>query len=196
MFTKFLRTCGIPLCCLLLGAVGGYYFSRISSATPALTECFTPGENCTQFIVDAIKSTQSELLIEAYGYTSPEILEAVAEVHKKGRTVRVILDKINEQPRYKGATYTKDHGIEVLIDHTVSIAHNKVMVIDGKYVINGSFNFTVAAQKHNAENVLLTKDAPHVAARYRANWFKRARVSSPFTGVKENAHHLKEDDDD
>jgi hypothetical protein len=45
------------------------------------------------------------------------------------------------------------------------IAHNKVMIIDGKTVITGSFNFTKAAEEKNAENVLITHDAA-LAQRY------------------------------
>jgi len=59
-----------------------------------------------------------------------------------------------------GATYLVNHGILPLIDDRVSIAHNKGMMIDGRDVITGSFNFTGAAQERNAENVLLVKGAP------------------------------------
>jgi phosphatidylserine/phosphatidylglycerophosphate/cardiolipin synthase-like enzyme len=56
--------------------------------------------------------------------------------------VQVILDRTNEQAGYTGATYLHNHGVEPLIDDKVSIAHNKVMVIDGHDVVTGSFNFT------------------------------------------------------
>jgi phosphatidylserine/phosphatidylglycerophosphate/cardiolipin synthase-like enzyme len=39
-----------------------------------------------------------------------------------------------------------------------SIGHNKVMIIDGKTVITGSFNFTKAAEEKNAENFLVIRD--------------------------------------
>ena len=38
-----------------------------------------------------------------------------------------------------------------------AIAHNKIIVIDGKTVITGSFNFTKAAEEKNAENLLIIK---------------------------------------
>ena len=49
-------------------------------------------------------------------------------------------------------------GIPVLIDAKHAIAHNKVMVIDDQTVITGSFNFTKAAEEHNAENLLVIRD--------------------------------------
>ena len=57
-----------------------------------------------------------------------------------------------------------------------AIAHNKVMVIDGETVITGSFNFTTAAEEHNAENLLLVHDAK-LAARYVENWRAHAAHS-------------------
>jgi phosphatidylserine/phosphatidylglycerophosphate/cardiolipin synthase-like enzyme len=50
-----------------------------------------------------------------------------------------------------------------------AIAHNKVMVIDQRIVVTGSFNFTNSADTRNAEN-LLVLESPSLAARYQANW--------------------------
>ena len=52
------------------------------------------------------------------------------------------------------------------------MAHNKVMVIDGKTVITGSFSFTKGAEDSNAQNLLVIEDAA-LAARYAANWRER-----------------------
>jgi hypothetical protein len=53
------------------------------------------------------------------------------------------------------------------------------MVIDGATIITGSFNFTAAAQKSNAENLLVLKD-PLLAGEYRA-------VSMPYAGALPSA---------
>ena len=44
------------------------------------------------------------------------------------------------------------------------------MVIDGQAVQTGSFNYTASAAGRNAENVLVVRDAPAVAAAYAAEW--------------------------
>jgi phosphatidylserine/phosphatidylglycerophosphate/cardiolipin synthase-like enzyme len=62
------------------------------------------------------------------------------------------------------------------IDDRVVIAHNKIMVIDDRNVITGSFNFTKAAQR-NAENVLFVIDDMALAAAYKENWMRRAAAS-------------------
>jgi phosphatidylserine/phosphatidylglycerophosphate/cardiolipin synthase-like enzyme len=51
------------------------------------------------------------------------------------------------------------------------------MIIDGKNIITGSFNFTKSAQDKNAENVLIILDEPAIAKKYIINWEKRAGLS-------------------
>src|SRR5665647_1534267 len=149
-----------------------------------LHACFTPGEDCTIMIVHAIDDAKSELLVQAYGFTSAPIIQSVVRAKERGVNVRVILDKINEQKRYTAATYLKNHGIAPMIDFQPAIAHNKVIVIDRRNVITGSFNFTTAAQKRNAENVLIVLDDPAIAEAYAANWQRRSDVARPYNDFR------------
>ena len=151
-----------------------------ASATLAgeLITCFTPGEKCTDLIVKQIDEAKKSIYVQAYGLTSQPIIEAVGNAKGRGLDVKVILDKVNETEKQgNGAKYLKSKNIEVLIDNKVAIAHNKVMVIDNKNIITGSFNFTKSAQDRNAENVLIILDDQTVAKKYIANWEKRAAVS-------------------
>ena len=136
-------------------------------------------------IVRAVDDAKSELLIQAYGFTSAPIIQAVTRAKERGVSVRVILDKINEQKRYTAATYLKNHGIDPMIDFQPAIAHNKVMVIDRRNVITGSFNFTTAAQKRNAENVLIVLDGPAIAEAYAANWQRRSDAARPLRDFRQ-----------
>ncbi len=165
----------------------GFLLLALPSALGAeLTPCFTPGEDCTAFIARQIDGAKSELLVQAYTFSSAPIIQAIGRAKDRGVDVRVILDRVSEQQRYTGATYLQNHGISPLIDDLVSIAHNKVIVIDGRDVITGSANFTKAAQSRNAENVLLIKDSPTLAAAYAANWQRRAAVARPLRDFRQN----------
>ncbi|MHB8564899.1 MAG: phospholipase D-like domain-containing protein, partial [Acidiferrobacteraceae bacterium] len=59
------------------------------------------------------------------------------------------------------------------------IAHNKVMVIDGRDVITGSFNFSWSAQHMNAENVLEIVNSLTLARFYIQDWDWRRSLSTP-----------------
>jgi phosphatidylserine/phosphatidylglycerophosphate/cardiolipin synthase-like enzyme len=149
-----------------------------STLAGELITCFTPGEKCTDLIVKQIDEAKKSIYVQAYGFTSQPIIEAVGNAKVRGLEVKVILDKVNETEKQgNGAKYLRGKNIDVLIDSKVAIAHNKVMVIDGKNIITGSFNFTKSAQDRNAENVLIILDDSTVAKKYITNWEKRAAVS-------------------
>ena len=54
------------------------------------------------------------------------------------------------------------------------------MVIDGQTVITGSFNFTKAAEEHNAENLLIIHQTPALAEKYLSNWLAHQRHSPAY----------------
>ncbi|MBX9621585.1 MAG: hypothetical protein K2X28_06125 [Alphaproteobacteria bacterium] len=45
----------------------------------------------------------------------------------------------------------------------------KIIILDNRWVLTGSFNFTRAANSKNAENLLLIND-PSLAQIYKKNW--------------------------
>lgn len=143
--------------------------------------CFTPHQTCAPVIVAAIQSATSEIRVQAYGFTSAPILGALVAARRRGVDVRVILDKSNRQPRYTGATTMLNAGIPVWIDSPSGIAHSKIMVIDQRVVVGGSFNFTSSADSRNVENVTITS-SPVLAAQYLADWNRRVAVSERMRG--------------
>jgi phosphatidylserine/phosphatidylglycerophosphate/cardiolipin synthase-like enzyme len=139
---------------------------------------FSPNGGCTAAVVREIGAARATIQVQAYSFTSAPIAQALAQAKERGVQVEVILDKSNRTARYSGADYLVHHGIPTRIDAAHAIAHNKVMIIDDAVVITGSFNFTAAAERHNAENLLVLHD-PKLAAEYLRNW-KLHAVHSPL----------------
>ena len=153
--------------------------AQVQVDSPA-TVAFSPNGDGTKVMVRAIDLARQQILVQAYGFTSAPIIQALGQAKARGVDVAAILDKSNETGRYSGATYLINHQIPVWIDGSVRIAHNKVMIIDGRTVVTGSFNFTKAAQKDNAENVLILWNAPALAAAYVRDWQWRKSLSHGF----------------
>jgi phosphatidylserine/phosphatidylglycerophosphate/cardiolipin synthase-like enzyme len=131
---------------------------------------FSPNGGCTDAVVSALQAAKKTVLVQAYSFISAPIAKALVDAKKRGVDVRVILDKSQRTERYTGATFLANEGVPVFIDDDHRIAHNKVVVIDAQTVITGSFNLTKAAERGNAENVLLILHAPELAKRYGENW--------------------------
>lgn len=158
--------------------------SAVATASkPELKTCFTPGQDCMGMIVAAIDGAKSEVLVQAYSFQAKPLVKALGRARERGVKVRVILDKADERERNSAGARLIAQRILPQVDTGVASAHNKVMIIDRDSVITGSFNFTEAAQKKNAENVLLIKGHPDIAAAYAKNWEKRLAASRPYYGT-------------
>jgi phosphatidylserine/phosphatidylglycerophosphate/cardiolipin synthase-like enzyme len=148
--------------------------------------CFSPplpqGCDPTPTIVQLLNAAHRQVLVQAYSFTSSPIAKATVAAKRRGLDVRVILNKSNAQRGYSAATFLEHAGVPVSIDAQHAIAHNKVMIIDGQTVITGSFNFTKAAEEHNAENLVIIHN-PDIAALYVQNWNAHASHSQSATAV-------------
>ena len=142
---------------------------------------FSPRGGCTQAIIKEIDNAKSEILIQAYSFTSAPIAKALTNAFKRGIKVQAILDKSQRSERYTSATFLSNSGIPTYIDDKHAIAHNKVMIIDRETVITGSFNFTKAAEEKNAENLLIIKNND-LAKVYMENWYKHREHSERYKG--------------
>jgi phosphatidylserine/phosphatidylglycerophosphate/cardiolipin synthase-like enzyme len=139
------------------------------SISGGATVCFTPGGNCTALIVNAVGGAKTNILVQAYSFTSAPIAKALLDAHKRGVRVQVILDKSQRTEKHASADFLANQGVLTLIDADHAIAHT------------GSFNFTKAAQEKNAENVLIIHDKA-LATQYMQNWQAHAQHSQPYVG--------------
>jgi phosphatidylserine/phosphatidylglycerophosphate/cardiolipin synthase-like enzyme len=55
-----------------------------SQAQSPWTVCFSPRGGCTQLIVDTLVNARSEVLVQAYSFTSEPIAQALVEAHARG----------------------------------------------------------------------------------------------------------------
>jgi phosphatidylserine/phosphatidylglycerophosphate/cardiolipin synthase-like enzyme len=151
----------------------------LCGGAPALVSvCFVPGEGCAGQIVAAIAQARTEVRVQAYGFSAPPILAALADARHRGVDVAVILDHSDARRLCERDGALLAAGVPVWIDHPPGIAHNKVIIIDRHLVIGGSYNYTESAERRNAENATFIESAA-VAARFLANWAARQAVAQP-----------------
>ena len=131
---------------------------------------FSPHQGATELVLQAISEAHKSIRVTAYSFTSRPIAQALVDAHTHGVDVRVVLDKSNKTARYSSATFLSRMGIPTRMDSRYAIMHSKYIIIDDSEVELGSFNFTKAAEEANAENVLVVRHSPQVAATYLADW--------------------------
>ena len=147
----------------------------VLKAQGTLQVAFTPWDDVQGLILEALQRARSEVLVQAYLLTNKPISLALIDAHRRGVKVRILIDA-NQARDVKSSKLNQlaDAGISVWLETNYTNAHNKLIIIDpagaDPTVITGSFNFTWSAQHKNAENILVARKNPALAARYAINW--------------------------
>jgi phosphatidylserine/phosphatidylglycerophosphate/cardiolipin synthase-like enzyme len=155
--------------------------SEVASVPNSVEVFFSPNGGCTEAVVRELNRAKETVLVQAYSFTSAPIAQAMVSAFRRGVKVQVILDESQRSERYSSADFVAHARIPIFIDAKHAIAHNKIIVIDGETVLTGSFNFTKAAEEHNAENLLVIHDAA-LAAKYARNWKEHLEHSEAYLG--------------
>ena len=144
-----------------------------------LKACFTPNHNCQDQVIKAINRAQDEILVLCYHLTSPAIGNALKQAKSKGVNVKIIADRTQRESASSQIHTLAKQGIPIWIDDSVTIAHNKVILIDQQTTLTGSYNFSEAAEHRNSENILFI-DSPELTKQYKRYWEERKENSRRF----------------
>jgi phosphatidylserine/phosphatidylglycerophosphate/cardiolipin synthase-like enzyme len=158
----------------LLRKAWGYFV-----APPSLGLHFSPKGGCTEAVVAELRKARREILVQAYGFTSQPIAQALVDAKQRGVEVEILLDHSNEKEPHTDLPLFLEKGLITLIDAHHAIAHNKIMIIDRRTVLTGSFNFTNQAEH---ENLVVIKGHSDVAATYREQFELHKTHCRPVQG--------------
>ena len=131
---------------------------------------FSPEDGIAAHILTLLQSAQESIYFMAYSFTSNDIGNAIRQRAADGLTVSGVMDndQINSS---QGTEYDvfMQVGLNVRRDGNAGLMHHKVIIIDRKIVITGSYNFSNSAETSNDENVVIIHNA-EVAAQYLAEF--------------------------
>lgn len=149
------------------GPVGGSVLVNpvVTIGQARITTLFAPDDAITDAIVERIDQATQQVDILAFAFTSEPIAAATIRARERGVAVRIVMESRNTKGSGSVFPMLQRGGIDSRSDGNCYIMHHKVIIIDHRTVITGSFNFTNAAQQQNDENVLMIDDAG-LAARY------------------------------
>lgn len=120
---------------------------------------FAPEDQVASHIIKRIELAQQSIHFMAFSFTSDTIGRAMRDRAKAGVQISGVFEKNGSETLYSEYGKFLKAKYDVLQDGNPYLMHHKVIIIDGKTVIFGSFNFSNNADKDNDENLLIVDDA-------------------------------------
>ena len=164
----------------------------VAPAGPAIDTGFSPEGSAERLVLKAICTARHSVHLSAYSFTSPAIVRALIDAHRRGIDVAVVADRksnLVEDRSGKGRIaldLLSGAGVGVRTIDVYPIHHDKFMVIDGESVETGSFNFTTSAARYNSENAVVMWHVPIVAQAYQQHWQSRFNQGRLWSGQAPN----------
>jgi len=138
-------------------------------SSPAIAEIetlFSPGVSIKESILKEMESTTSTLDLAIHEVTSLDMAQALVKAKQRGVKVRVIADSKQANIRTSKITYLIQQGIlvKVLGGKEKGVMNHRFVILDGKRILMGSFDWSEASLKWNYENMLMIQENEVVAA--------------------------------
>jgi phosphatidylserine/phosphatidylglycerophosphate/cardiolipin synthase-like enzyme len=127
---------------------------------------FSPDDGTIDRLVELVNGAEESIHFLAYSFTSDPLADAMIAKARDGIAVEGVFDSY-QYGSNTGTEYDrlKAAGLDVYQDGRSWKMHHKVIIIDGRIVVTGSYNFSYSAETKNDENTLIIHN-PEVAARY------------------------------
>ncbi|WP_227726149.1 phospholipase D family nuclease [Yersinia proxima] len=163
-------------------SVSTYSFS---APVPAVEVGFSPEGSAQALVLKVINDAQKSIQMIGYSFQAPDIAKALVAARQRGVDVRVVVDKKRNQVKASKTImlYAANNGVKLRIDGHYHIQHDKTIIVDGKTVETGSFNFAPSAETENSENVIVIHDMPNITQQYVTHWTSRWEQGVPFKPI-------------
>lgn len=162
-------------------AIGLFIFLQVACwSLPANDVTPIPPREYFEQVYPLLQSAQKSIRLILYEiryyprfHNSPtnQLIQSLIKAHKRGVSVEVIVEESqdyavdNAQQNHEAAALLEKAGILVYFDSPTTTTHDKVLVIDDRYVVIGSTNWSYHAMEKNNESSVLV-DSPELAQYY------------------------------
>lgn len=152
---------------LIVGVAIGFLIAPIAQPQPERVVSvennivgiyFSPDGECEAQVLYWIDQANSTIHVMIFSFTLDSVSNALIEAHQRGVEVKVVFER-SQISKYSEYSTLANAGIQVRNDTNSRFMHNKVMIVDGIYVLTGSFNWSASAQESNDENLVVIKDS-------------------------------------
>ncbi len=121
---------------------------------------FSPSDNTIHTaILPLINSAQKYIYIPAFLITEKNMTSALIAAKRRGVDVKIIIDAVNARGKSSKHKILRNNGILVKTENYAGKLHSKSIIIDDKYVVIASMNFSHSGNTKNDENLIVLKNS-------------------------------------
>lgn len=147
----------------------GAPYQFLSLAGAAAENYFSPQDRPASHVIRWIGTARERIRFLAFSFTHDGIGDAMLERARAGVDVGGVFESSGTRDRFSEYARLKTAGLAVHLDGNPWNMHHKMIVVDGRVSIFGSFNFSASADRDNDENLLIVED-PGLAAAFEAEY--------------------------
>jgi phosphatidylserine/phosphatidylglycerophosphate/cardiolipin synthase-like enzyme len=138
----------------------------ITIDTTRVENYFSPDDGVAARLVRLLNGAQESIYFLAYSFTSDALAQAMLERARSGVTVAGVMEATQSASNF-GSEFDRlvSAGLGVYLDGNPRNMHHKVLIIDRRILVVGSYNFSDAAETSNDENVLIIEN-PEIAGTF------------------------------
>ena len=155
---------------------GGAPHPKLAVAGTTIENYFCPEDKCAAQVIRWVNSAHQQIHFMAFSFTHDGIGDAMLERARNGVQVAGVFETTGSETQFSEYGRLKRAGLDVLQDGSPWTMHHKVIVIDNRVTIFGSFNFSSNADHDNDENLLIADD-PSLAAAFEAEYQRVRNVA-------------------
>jgi len=125
---------------------------------------FSPNGGARNAMLRQLENADKSIRFMAFSYTDNIAASTMIEKFKSGLQVEGIYDEclVSGSSTYRTLL---EAGIPVMYDGNQALMHHKVIIVDDRIVITGSYNFSLSAEISNNETMIIMR-SPRIAKLY------------------------------
>ncbi len=141
---------------------------------------FSPNGGARDAVLAELEGARRDIKFMTFSLTDKDIGALMKAKARKGVKVEGVFDRWLAAGDASLEAPFRRARIRVAKDGNEALLHHKVMIIDRKTIITGSFNFSKNAEKANNEAMLIIRNAPSAARQFLAEFGRVLGAATRF----------------
>lgn len=134
--------------------------NNVNIGNSTISVYFSPQDSIIyNSIIPLINSAEHYIYIPVFVLTHKDFQHSLIEAYKKGVEIRIIVDATSASTKYSAVSKLRNLGLDIKVENRPGKMHMKSIIIDDKYVVLGSMNFTKSGEFYNDENVVIVENS-------------------------------------